>query len=400
MLVNLSIIFVLASLAILVAQRFKYCSIPLLILLGIFLGPNAPEFSRANLGLIKNSESIELLSELGVLFLLFYLGLEFSISQVVQNSKTIIKGGSIFTGMNFFRGLVLGWVFFHSWPYALVVAGITTVSSSAMVTKLLVEAKRTANPETELILGMMVYEDIFMAFFLSFLSGYLLAQNSSWLASATGGLVVLVFLALVFFLGRRLGAFFDRLLSMRSAEAFVVIAFTFLLLSANLAEAARISEAVGALLLGLILAETSHAKKLIQMFTPFRDLFGAIFFLSFGMQIDYQQFFSVFDITVWAVVFTIGGNLLAGWLGAWACGYKGAAAANIACSLIARGEFAIIVAGLAASAGMAGMLQPFAALYVLILALVSPLFMKRSKTLYNFFVRLRELVNKPRGIST
>ncbi len=398
MLVNLSIIFLLASLAILIAKKIKYCSIPLLILLGIFLGPNAPQFWGTNLSLIQNSESVELLSRLGVLFLLFYLGLEFSISGVVRNSKTIIKGGSIYTGLNFLRGLALGWVFFHSWPFALAVAGITTVSSSAIVTRLLVEAKRTANPETELILGIMVYEDIFMVFFLSVFSAYLTAQSSSaWLPAVAGGLITLAFLAAIFFLGQRLGICFDRLLNKQSAEALVVAAFTLLLASAVLAEAARLSETVGALLLGLILAETSQAKKLVQMFTPFRDLFGAVFFLSFGMQIDYRYFLTVIDITAWAAGLTIAGNLLAGVLSAWACGYRGAAAVNIAGAMIARGEFAIIVAGLAASAGMAGVLQPFAALYVLVLALVSPVLMKRSKALYNFFLRLRKIAVKTQG---
>ncbi|MEW6276041.1 MAG: cation:proton antiporter [Bacillota bacterium] len=400
MLVNLGIIFVLASLAILAAKKIKYCSIPLLILLGIFLGPNAPQFSWMDLSLIKNSESVELFSRLGVLFLLFYLGLEFSIGQVVQNSKLIVKGGSIFTGLNFFRGLALGWVFFHSWPCALIVAGITTVSSSAIITKLLVETKRTANPETELILGIMVYEDIFMAFFLSILSGYLLSQGSSLLVSVTGGLAALSFIMVVFFLGRRLGIVLDRLLNKPSVEALVVVTFTLLLLSAVLAETLRVSEAVGALLLGLILAETAQVKKLVQMFTPFRDLFGAVFFLSFGMQIDYHHFLTVLDITAWAVILTVAGNLLAGWLSALACGYRGAAAANIACSIVARGEFAIIVAGLAASAGMSGAFQPFAALYVLILALLSPLLMKRSKSLYNFFIRLRKLSRKTKNILT
>ena len=399
MLVNLSLVFLLAGLAVLTAKKIRYCSIPLLILLGIFLGPNAPQFGETSFRLLQNSESVELLSRLGVLFLLFYLGLEFSISGVVRNSKAILKSGSIYTGLNFLRGLAMGWVFFHSWPLALAVAGITTVSSSAIVTRLLVDAKRTANPETELILGIMVYEDIFMVFFLSVFSAYLTAQSSSaWLPAVAGGLITLAFLAAIFFLGRRLGVCLDRFLKPQSAEVLVVVAFTFLLASAVIAEAARLSEAVGALLLGLILAETTQNKKLVQMFTPFRDLFGTVFFLSFGMQIDYRQFLAVAGITAWAAGLTVAGNLLAGLLSAWASGYRGAAAVNIAAAMIARGEFAIIVAGVGASAGMAGVLQPFAALYVLVLALVSPVLLKKSKALYNFFLRLRKMLFKAREV--
>lgn len=380
---NLSLVFVLISLAVLLANRLKFSSIPLLILLGILCGPNAPHFTALDLRLVTSSESVELLSRLGVLFLLFYLGLEFSAGRVVQNGAVILKGGSIYVGLNFLRGLALGWLFFYSWPETLIMAGITTVSSSAIVTKLLVELKRTANPETELILGIIVFEDVFMAVFLSLLSGCIFAQKVSLLAGLLGGLTTLVFILVLLFLGRRFSTHLDRWLGFHSSEAFIVLVFTLLILTALLAETLHVAEAVSALLLGLILAETSHAKRLVHMIIPMRDLFGAVFFFAFGMGIDYREFRPAIGVTVTAVTATIIGNLLAGWLSAWACGYRGPAAANVACTIIARGEFAIIIAGLATAAGITGIFQPFAALYVLVLSLINPILAKKSRLLYS-----------------
>jgi CPA2 family monovalent cation:H+ antiporter-2 len=379
---NLGLVFIFIGLAVLTANKLKFSSIPLLILLGIFFGPHAPGYGWLDLRLINVSESIELLSRLGALFLLFHLGLEFSAGKVVENGVIILKGGSIYVGLNFIRGLALGWVFFGSVPEMLVMAGITTVSSSAIITRLLMELKRTANPETELILGIMVFEDIFMALYLSFLSGYLLFQKAAFSSVFLSSLAVMIFVFFLLLGARRLSVYLNRLLSIHSGEVFTVLAFALILLAAFLADVLHVTEAAGALLLGLVLAETLHAKRLIQIFAPLRDLFGGVFFLSFGMNIDYHQFAAVSGIAVMMTFATIAGNLLAGYLSARACGYRGPAAANIACTIIARGEFSVVVAGLAATAGMVGIMQPFAALYVLLLALASPVLAKRARKIY------------------
>jgi CPA2 family monovalent cation:H+ antiporter-2 len=384
---NLTLAFVVISAAVLVARKFRSSAIPLLVLLGILCGPHAPHATWFDLRLVEPTESTALLGRLGVLLLLFYLGLEFSASRVMQGGVTLAKGGSIYVGLNFLRGVVLGWLFFHSWPETLVVAGITTISSSAIVTKLLVDLKRTANPETELILGILVFEDAFIAVYLSVLSGYLLAEESSPLTGILGGLATVAFISGILLLGRRMRPYFDRWLNIRSGEPFIVVSFTLLLVMACLAEKTHVAEAVGALLMGLVLAETSHARRLIQLVTPMRDLFGAVFFFTFGMSIDYRTFAPAVWLALAAVAATVAGNLLAGLVTAWACGYRGRAAVNVACTIMARGEFAVIIAGLAAGAGMAGILQPFAALYILLLALISPGLAKRSRWIYETLVK-------------
>jgi len=379
---NFLLVFVIISAAILIAYRLRFCSIPLLILLGVLFGPHAPHGAFFDFRLVKETESVAVLSQLGILSLLFYLGLEFSADKVIQRGTTILKGGSIYVALNFLRGLALGWLFFRSWPETLVVAGITTVSSSAIITKLLVELKRTANPETELILGIMVFEDAFIAVYLSILSGYFMAQGTSATAGLVAGLATLAFIVGILYLGRFIGPFLDRCLNFRSGEPLIMVVFTLLLAMAWFAEEVGVTEAVGALLLGLVLAETSHAKRLIQLVTPLRDLFGAVFFFSFGMHIDYRQFAPVASLAFVAAVATVVGNFATGWLSAWVCGYRGRALVNVACTIIARGEFAIIAAGLAGASAAAKVMPPLAVLYVLILAFVNPALAKRTRWIY------------------
>lgn len=287
---NLAFIFIMVSVAVAIAHRLHTSAIPLLFLLGILSGPCAPHGAWFDLRLVEASEATDLLGRLGVLLLLFYMGLEFSASRVINKGNVFLKSGILYITVNFLRGIGLGWWFFHSWPEVFIVAGITTISSSAIVSRLLVELKRTVNPETELILGILVLEDTFIAIYLSVLSGCLLAEERVPLNGILGSLVAVVFIFGLLLLGRRLGPRLDRLLNIRSSELFMVVSFTLLLVMAYTAEKMNVSEAVGALLMGLVLAETSHARRLAQMVVPMRDLFGAVFFFAFGMGIDYRLF--------------------------------------------------------------------------------------------------------------
>lgn len=386
---NVGLAFVFITVASWLASWVKFSSIPFLLLLGMLVGPNAPDLGTVSLKVISDTESIELLSRLGVLLMLFYLGLEFSAGKMVESGKNLFKGGIVYVALNFARGLGFGWIFFHSWTDAMVVAGITGISSSAIITKLLVDLKRAANPETELILGVMVIEDVFIAMYLSALSGMVLAQGFNIGPVLLNIFIIFAFIISVIAFGRRLGQFLEKKLHFRSAETFIVAIFTLLLMIGVLAERLHIAEAIGALLLGLVLAETSHNHRIVQMITPMRDLFGAMFFFSFGMAIDYRAFNDVVVLSAAAVLMTVFGNILTGLIAAWLAGYKKRRAANVAFTIIARGEFSIIVASFAVSAGLSQQFASFAALYVLVLAFISPVLARHARLFYDLFERFR-----------
>lgn len=396
---NICLAFVFISAATLFAYRINFSSIPFLIFLGMMFGPHAPDFGGVSLKLISGGESVEAISRIGVLLMLFYLGLEFSAGKIAQSGKSLLKSGIVYVALNFARGLGFGWIFFNSWAEALVVAGITGVSSSAVITKLLVDLKRVANPETELILGILVIEDVFVAVYLSVLSGIITAGQTGIWKALFNILAILCFIILVIALGRRIGTLLEARLKFRSSETFVVLVFTLLLLAGVMAEKLHIAEAIGALLLGLVMAETTHSHRILQMITPMRDLFGSVFFFSFGMDIDYRTFNEVALVAAAAVVITLLGNIAAGYIAAWLSGYKKKRAANVAFTIMARGEFSIIVAGFAAAAGLGGRLPAFAALYVVALAFISPVLAKNTKFFDNLFERARNLFKDKEGVN-
>jgi len=401
LILNLGLAFTFISLAIFASSKLNFSSIPFLILAGMLVGPHAPEIAGISLNVVQRTESIDLLSRLGVLLMLFYLGLEFSAGKLASSGSSLLKGGTVYVALNFLRGLAFGWIFFHGWTEAFVVAGITGISSSAIITKLLVDLKRTANPETEFVLGIMVYEDVFLAVYLSILSGLLFSGGEIELARILPSVILIfIFILSIIILGRRIGALLEPRLSVKSAESFVVIVFTLLLLTAVLVETIHIEEAIGALLLGLIMAETIHSKRVIQLITPMRDLFGAVFFFAFGLGIDYRIFGTAVGITLAAVLMTVVGNIINGLLASWLAGYNSKRGFNVAFMIIARGEFAVIVASLAVSAGVNKLLPAFAALYVLILAFISPVLAKNARFFHQHYTRLAGQVIKPRGEST
>ncbi|HAG09604.1 MAG TPA: cation/H(+) antiporter [Desulfotomaculum sp.] len=394
---NVGLAFVFISIASWLASRIKFSSIPFLILFGMLVGPNAPEIQNFSLKLISHTESIELLARLGVLLLLFYLGLEFSVGKLVETGKILFKGGISYVALNFLRGLGFGWIFFNTWTEAMIFAGITGISSSAIITKLLVDLKRAANPETELILGIMVFEDVFMAMYLSILSGMVLAGGLSTGQVFLRIAIIFIFIISVIALGRRFGKLIERRLNTGSADFFSIAIFTMLLLAGILAEEIYLAEAIGALMLGLVLAETVHNHRIIQMITPMRDLFGAFFFFSFGMTIDYNTFGEVVVIAAAAVLMTVIGNIVTGLIASWLAGYKKRRAANVAFTIIARGEFSLIVASFAAAAGLNKQLAAFAALYVLALAFISPALAKNTKFFYEYYEKVKNSFKRPQN---
>lgn len=365
-----------------ISIRLRFSIIPFLILIGMAVGPHAPQFGMVDLRFIQSAPLIEFMGRLGVLFLLFYVGLEFSVSRLIRAGRSIAIGGTIHVGLNFVLGLLFGWMI--GWPLKeiLMVAGIVTVSSSAIVAKVLVDLKRTANPETEMILGIIMFDDVFLAIYLSILSGLLFSGATSVGGVILSGGIALGFMLAILALGRVAVPWLNRALNIGSTEVFLLVVFAALFLISGFGETLHVAEAIGALLVGLVLGETEHRKRIENLILPLREIFGAMFFFSFGLSIDPRTLGGAVLPALGAVLLTLVGNFTAGMLAGRSAGLSPKAAANIGLTIVARGEFSIILANLGKSAGLLSILQPFAALYVLILAVVGPLLAKESKTIF------------------
>ncbi|PIK28958.1 cation/H(+) antiporter [Bacillus siamensis] len=373
---------VLVAIASVIANKIKFSIIPFLIILGMLVGPHAPQAGIIDLTFIESREVIEFFGRMGVLFLLFYLGLEFSVGKLVKSGRSIAAGGTIYILINFSLGLIYGFITGFSFLEVLVLAGVITISSSAIVAKVLVDLKRTANPETELILGIIMFEDIFLAVYLSVVSGLVLGDATSVGGALMSIVIAFGYMLLFFIAARKLPPLLNKLLDIRSNEVFVIVIFAALFFIAGFSETIHVAEAIGALLLGLVFSETAHSDRIEHLVVPFRDFFGAMFFFSFGLSIDPFSLGDAVWLALGAVMLTIAGNFIAGMIAGRRAGLSHKASSNIGLTIVSRGEFSIIVANLGIAGGLSASLKPFAALYVLILAIFGPLLTKESKRIY------------------
>ncbi|MGX4201287.1 cation:proton antiporter [Bacillus sp. JK74] len=373
---------VLVAIASVIANKIKFSIIPFLIILGMLVGPHAPQAGIIDLTFIESREVIEFFGRMGVLFLLFYLGLEFSVGKLVKSGRSIAAGGTIYILINFSLGLIYGFITGFSFLEVLVLAGVITISSSAIVAKVLVDLKRTANPETELILGIIMFEDIFLAVYLSVVSGLVLGDATSVGGALMSIVIAFGYMLLFFIAARKLPPLLNKLLDIRSNEVFVIVIFAALFFIAGFSETIHVAEAIGALLLGLVFSETAHSDRIEHLVMPFRDFFGAMFFFSFGLSIDPFSLGDAVWLALGAVLLTIAGNFIAGMIAGRRAGLSHKASSNIGLTIVSRGEFSIIVANLGIAGGLSASLKPFAALYVLILAIFGPLLTKESKRIY------------------
>jgi CPA2 family monovalent cation:H+ antiporter-2 len=320
----------------LLSARLRFSIVPFLILIGMAVGPHAPKYGILDFRFIESAPFIEFIGRIGVLFLLFYLGLEFSVSRLIKAGRSIALGGTIYIAINFAAGLAYPFLLGLPIKEVLVVAGITTISSSAIVAKVLFDLRRTANPETELILGIIMFEDVFLAFYLSLVSGVVLSGATSLSGILTSAGIALVFILGLIILGRVATPLLNRALRIPSNEVFLLTVFAGLFMLAGFGETIHVAEAIGALLVGLILAETEHRERIEHLIVPFRDFFGALFFFGFGLSIDP---FSLGGAVWWAlgaVLLTLLGNTIAGMLAGRSAKLSPAASLNIGLTIVSR----------------------------------------------------------------
>lgn len=378
----------LIGFAVALAAKLKLSNVPFLIIIGMIVGPHAPQIGVFDFRFIETGTLITFMGQLGVLFLLFYLGLEANVTRLIESGPSILTGGSIYIAINFAVGLLYAYLIGFPFRETLISAGVVTISSSAIVAKILFDYRRTANPETELILGITMFEDIFLAVYLSLISGIVLSGATSITGVLSSGGIALAFIVGLMLIGRFAIPLLNRILQISSNEVFIIVVFGSLFLLAGLGETIHVAESIGALLMGLILGETRQAERMERLVVPFRDFFGAIFFFSFGLSIDPFTLGGAVWLAVGAALLSLVSVVVAGLIVGRRAKLSAVGSLNLSFTLLARGEFSIIIASLAQAGGLLAIVQPFSALYVLILASVSPLLAKESERVYDVVMKL------------
>lgn len=363
--------FVLARLG----RRIGLPTIPFFMAAGILFGPHTP-----GLELVSEPEDLEVLAALGLVLLLFHLGLEFSLDDLASGGRKLLAAGTMYIVLNVGGGLVLGFALGWGTGEAFVIAGAVGISSSAIVTKLLIELRRLANPESRMILGIIVVEDIFLALYLAILQPVLGDATGPAEVAADLGLAF-TFLLGLFSVARWGARYVGRLVDTADDELLTIGFLGLAIMTAGVAEHLGVSDAIGAFMVGLILAETALAPRIERLVLPLRDAFAAIFFFAFGLSIDPGAVGDVAVPVAVALAMSLVLNLTAGTLAARWHGFGPGAAANVGFTILGRGEFSLILATLAAGAGLDDRIRPFVALYVLVLAIAGPLLAARSGSL-------------------
>jgi CPA2 family monovalent cation:H+ antiporter-2 len=347
-----------------IAARWQLPAAPLFLVAGLAFGRGGV------VPLITAGEFIELGAEIGVILLLFMLGLEYTPAELTSGLRRHAPGGVLDLALNFppgfITGLLLGWG-----PVAAVfLGGITYISSSGIVARLLDDLRWLANRETPVVISILVVEDLVMAGYLSLIavlvSGVGAVQGVVTLAVALGAVSALLIVA------HRWGNTLSDLVFSRSDQTLVLTVLGITFVVAGVSELVGISAAVGAFIVGLMLSGDA-ADRAHDLLEPMRDLFAAIFFVFFGLSIDPSTIPPILGIAVALAVVTAATKVATGWWSTRREGIRTRGRFRAGVALIARGEFSIAIAGIGAAAGLERDLAALAGAYVLILAVAGPL---------------------------
>ncbi len=354
------------------AGRLGITAIPLYLLAGLAVG----EGGIATLDV--SEDFISLAAQIGVLLLLFTLGLEYSGDELRMGLRTGAVPGLVDAVANFAPGLGLGLLLGWETTAAILLGGVTWISSSGVVAKVLGDLKRLGNRETPSVLNLLVIEDLAMAIYLPIVAALIAGQDAAATVLTVVGAVTAVVVILV--VAIRFGDRLSGLLAGGSDESLLLTVFGLTLLVGGLAEQVQVSSAIGAFLVGLALAGQvrDRAEELIG---PLRDLFAATFFLFFSFQIEPSTVAGALLPAAGLTVVTVFTKLLSGHVSARRAGIGPAGRMRAGTALIARGEFSIVIASLGVDLADGADLGGLAAAYVLLTAIVGPLAAKYSDSL-------------------
>jgi CPA2 family monovalent cation:H+ antiporter-2 len=350
-----------------VANRWGFSAVPLYLLAGLAFGNGglAPlNFSHA---------FVQSGAELGVLLLLFMLGLEYSGDELSHNLHSGLPAALADFILNFAPGLIAGLMLGWRPLPAVLLGGVTYMSSSGIIAKVLGELRMLTNPETPVVISLLVLEDLAMAVYLPIAAVLVSGGDTSTVVISVT--IAIITVVTVLFVAVRFGKKLSRLAAHQSDEIILLTVLGTILVVAGVAQRFQVSAAIGAFLVGIAvsgpMAEQSH-----RLLAPLRDLFAAIFFFFFGMEINPATLPGVIRFALALGLTTALTKVLTGYWAARKAGVNRRGSIRAGAALVARGEFSIVIAGL--GAGTETQLGPLSAAYVLFMAILGPILARAS----------------------
>ncbi|EME96955.1 cation:proton antiporter [Streptomyces mobaraensis NBRC 13819 = DSM 40847] len=384
LLIELGVVILALGLLSRLAGRIGFSPIPLYLLAGLAFGRGGIRPLGASEGFVATG------AEVGVVLLLLLLGLEYSASELLSSLRAQSPSGAVDFLLNALpgaaAGLLLGW----GAVACVALAGVTWVSSSGVIAKVLADLGRLGAEETPAVLGVLVIEDLAMAGYLP-----LLTALQAGLSVRAGGLILLTSLGTVtavLYVALRHGHVISRAVSSDNPERMLLVVLGLTLSFAGVAQELHVSAAVGAFLIGIALSD-EVAEDARALLSPLRDLFAAVFFLFFGLSTDPASVPPVLGPALALAGVTVLTKVGTGWYAARRAGAAPAGRWRAGGTLVARGEFSIVIAGLAV--GVEPRVGPLATAYVLVLVVLGPLAARWTEPLVRRVTRRRAVASVP-----
>lgn len=374
---------ILLGLAVLsrLATRIGMPTIPLYLTAGLAFGRGGV------IPLVTADEFVQVGAEIGLILLLFMLGLEYTAAELTSTMRTHARVGAIDFLLNFTPGFAVGLLLGWDVVLAFVLGGVTYVSSSGIVAKVLSDQGWTGNRETPVVLSTLVIEDLVMALYLPVAAALLVGSGD--IGSVAPALLGVTLVALILGAATKIEVGISRLVFSRSDEALLLTILGMTIFIAGTAEVFGQSAAVASLLVGIVLsgpaAEAAHG-----LLAPLRDLFAAMFFAFVGLSVDPSLIPPVLLPAAMLALLTLATKFITGWIGAARSGVGVRGRTRAGAMLVARGEFSIAIAGLATTAGVVADFEALAISYVFVLAIVGPILVRFAGPIGETLVRRAE----------
>jgi CPA2 family monovalent cation:H+ antiporter-2 len=354
------------------AGHLGISAVPLYLLVGLSMGEGG------FVPLALPEDLIAFVGEIGVLLLLLMLGLEYTSDELRVGLRTGLVPGAVDAGLNFTPGFVGGLLLGWEVPAALLLGGVTWISSSGVISKVLTDLGRLGYRETPSILNLLVIEDLAMAVYLPIVAALVAGGSAS--GTVVTVVVALTAVAIVLWGAMSWGHHLSERLARGNNEAILLAVFGLTLLVGGLAQRLQISAAVGAFVVGLALSGTAQ-ERASGLIEPLRDLFAALFFLFFAFQIPTDELPGALVPALVLLVVSGVAKVITGWVAAGRVGAARKGRLRAGTALVARGEFSIVIASLGVGLADGAALGTLAAAYVLLSAIIGPLATKQADRL-------------------
>ncbi len=378
---DLGFILITAAIVSLLCRRLHQPVVLGYLIAGFLLGPSFSHYHT-----IRDTRSVQIWAEIGVIFLLFGLGLEFSFKKLkkVGKSASITAAFKIIFmfGLGYLAGQAWGW----SWMDSLFMGGILSISSTAIIVRAFGELGLKGRNFVQLVFGVLIIEDLIAILLLVVLSSLAATKMLSGADLAFVSAKLIFFLVLLFLLGIYLLPIFMRKFAQHlSDEIMLIVSLGLCLMLVIVATQVGFSPALGAFVMGSLLAETREGHRIEKLIVPVRDLFSAVFFVSVGMLIDPRVLVDYYDVIFFFVVVNVVGKVLSTVLGALISGRSLKTSVQAGMSMAQIGEFSFIIATLGMSLKVTSdFLYPIAVAVSAVTTFSTPYFIRASDKIFEF----------------